>query len=413
MGKINETMLVLNGTVFLNGRFEKKDIRIENGKFAEIAEPGKLAGMKGGLLMKLGNAVVQNAASAEAEQVLDATGKYILPGLVDVHTHGRTGLDFSKIAEEDLEKLLSSYGECGVTSVLATTMTNDPAVVEESLRVMGEYIRKQETKATKESGNSKETMIGAKLLGIHMEGPFLGKEKKGAHDEKYLQNPDWTQFEKWQQLSGENIRLITIDPTLNGAEEFIKKCVASGVKVSLGHTACDYETAIRTQKLGADHVTHTFNAMNPLHHREPGIIGAALDTGMTMELICDGIHVHPAVVRLLFAAHPEQMVLVSDSIPAAGVPDGEYVSGGLKVTLENGKALLADGTIAGSVISLFDAMVNAIKFGVPAEAAVNSATYLPAKSIGMEDTVGSIAVERTAEFLVVDSEWKLEKVYRG
>ena len=375
-------MLILNGNVFIDGRFEKKDIRIENGKFAEIAEPGKLGGLERGKVL----------SSGEAEDVLDATDKYIIPGLVDVHTHGRIGLDFSKITEEDLEQLLASYKACGVTSVLATTMTNEPAVVEESLRVIGEYIKKQKD-ATCDSR--------AKLLGIHMEGPFLGKEKKGAHDETYLQKPDWEQFEAWQKLSGGNIRLITIDPCLEGAEEFIQKCVASGVKVSLGHTACDYETAVKVQKLGADHVTHAFNAMNPLHHREPGLIGAAMDTGMTMELICDGIHVHPAVVRMMFAAHPDKVVLVSDSIAAAGLPSGEYESGGGKVILQNGKAMLADGTIAGSAVSLQECLINAIKFGIPVEQAVNSATYLAAKSIGMEGVTGSIGVGRNADFLLL------------
>jgi len=202
-------------------------------------------------------------------------------------------------------------------------------------------------------------------------------------------------------LSGGNIRLITIDPCLEGAEEFIQKCVASGVKVSLGHTACDYETAVKAQNLGADHVTHTFNAMNPLHHREPGLIGAAMDTGMTMELICDGIHVHPAVVRMMFAAHPDKVVLVSDSIAAAGLPSGEYESGGGKVILQNGKAMLADGTIAGSAVSLQECLINAIKFGIPVEQAVNSATYLAAKSIGMEGVTGSIGVGRNADFLLL------------
>jgi len=367
-------MLILNGNVFIDGRFEKKDIRIENGKFAEIAESGKLCGLE------------------RDEDVLDATDKYVIPRLVDVHTHGRIGLDFSKITEEELEQLLASYKACGVTSVLATTMTNEPAVVEKSLRVIGEYIKKQEESACDSC---------AKLLGIHMEGPFLGKEKKGAHDEQYLQNPDWEQFEAWQKLSGGNIRLITIDPCLEGAEEFIPKCVASGVKVSLGHTACDYETAVKVQKLGADHVTHAFNAMNPLHHREPGLIGAAMDTGMTMELICDGIHVHPAVVRMMFAAHPDKVVLVSDSIAAAGLPSGEYESGGGKVILQNGKAMLADGTIAGSAVSLQECLINAIKFGIPVEQAVNSATYLAAKSIGMEGVTGSIGVGRNADFLLL------------
>jgi len=377
-------MLILNGNVFIEGKFEKKDIRIENGKFAEIAEPGELCGA--------------------GHDVLDATDKYVIPGLVDVHTHGRIGLDFSKITEEELEQLLASYKACGVTSVLATTMTNEPAVVEESLRVMGEYIKKQEESVCD---------LRAKLLGIHMEGPFLGKEKMGAHDEQYLQNPDWEQFETWQKLSGGNIRLITIDPCLEGAEEFIQKCVASGVKVSLGHTACDYETAVKAQKLGADHVTHTFNAMNPLHHREPGLIGAAMDTGMTMELICDGIHVHPAMVRMMFAAHPDKVILVSDSIPAAGMPDGEYSSGGFKVTLEKGKAVLADGTIAGSAVGLYDCMVNVIKFGVPVEVAVNSATYLAAKSVDMEDVAGSIEIGRPANLLVLNREWQTEQVILG
>lgn len=380
-------MLILNGTVFIDGKFEKKDIRVQDGKFAEIAEPGQLCGFKG----------IKNLLAGEkcpvAEEVLDATNKLILPGLVDVHTHGRSDFDFSKITKEELEKLLASYGACGITSVLATTMTNEPSVVEESLRVIGEYIKKQQEFACDSR---------AKLLGIHMEGPFLGKEKKGAHDEKYLQKTDWAQFEKWQKLSGGNIRLVTVDPCLTGADEFIKKCVENGIKVSLGHTACNYETAMQARQAGADHVTHTFNAMNPLHHREPGLIGAAMDTGMYMELICDGIHVHPAMVRMMFAAHPDKVVLVSDSIPAAGMPDGEYESGGLKVMLQNGKAVLEDGTIAGSTASLQECLISAIKFGIPVEQAVNSATHLAAKSVGLEDVAGNIAVGRRAEFLVVD-----------
>ena len=405
---MSRTMVIINGEVFANGRFEKKDIRIENGMFMEIAEPGQMCGYDNG------QGYVSETVST-GEEVLDATGRYIIPGLVDVHTHGRCGKDFSKITEEGLQKLLLSYAKCGVTSVIATTMTNEPSMVEKSLQVIGERIGRKKENEQVVFADDMETGDGsipcANLLGIHMEGPFLGKKKKGAHDETYLQNPDWERFEKMQRLSDGSIRLVTVDPSLDGAEDFIKQCVENNLKVSLGHTACDYETAIKAQKLGADHVTHTFNAMNPLHHRAPGLIGAAMDTGMYMELICDGIHVHPALIRLLFAAHPDQVVLISDSIPAAGMPDGEYESGGKRVKVTGGKAVLNDGTIAGSVISLFDSMVNAIKFGVTVEKAVNSATYLPAKSAGMEDVVGSIAVGRKAEFLVVDKNWRLEKVY--
>lgn len=386
-------MLVLNGSVFNNGRFEKKDLRVVAGKFAEITDLGRLS---------------EASLKEDSEQILDATDKYILPGLVDVHTHGRIGEDFSLATEEGLRKLLASYAECGVTSVVGTTMTNEPSVVEESLQVMGEYM--QGKNAAVQETMSCGQIPCAKLLGIHMEGPFFGTEKKGAHDVQYLRTLDWEWLKKMQELSGGTICLVTIDPNLPGTERFIKKCCENGIKVSLGHTACNYETAVKAQQAGADHVAHLFNAMNPLHHREPGLIGAALDTGMYTELICDGIHLHPSVIRLMLAAHPDKMILISDSIPAAGMSDGEYSSGGMPVYVKEGKAMLEDGTIAGSTISLFDTMVNAIRFGVPAEQAVNSATYLPAKSVGMENVVGSIAVGRTADFLVTDKEWRLEKV---
>lgn len=386
-------MKIVNGLVFQNGAFEKKDIRIRKGFFAELAEEGQLCDI-------------------EDETILDASGKYVLPGLVDVHTHGRIGMDFSIITEENLKQILVSYAACGVTSVLATTMTNEPSVVEASMQMLGAYMRKQKDKEKDSSMETAEDR-SARLLGIHMEGPFLGKDKKGAHDAKYLRLPDQEWLEKMQRLGNNSIRLVTVDPSLCGVEDLIKYCCRNGIRISLGHTSCDYETAVRAAQAGADHVTHLFNAMAPLGHREPGLVGAALDHGLYTELICDGIHVHPAMVRLMFAAHPEQMVLVSDSIPAAGMPEGMYVSGGVPVRVRDGKAVLEDGTIAGSTISLFEAMVCAINFGIPAVQAVQSATYLPAKSIGMEEVAGSIAPGRKADFLIVNEAWQLENVYLG
>lgn len=371
-------MLVVNGFVFLNGIFEKKDLRIADGVFAAIAEPGTLTAKPG-------------------EEVISVKDGYVLPGLVDIHSHGRSGEDFSFVTEKELQTLCDSYAACGVTAVLGTTMTNRPERVEESIQAIGAYRNGQHS--------------GAKLLGVHMEGPFLGKDKKGAHDVQYLTPPNQDWFDKLSELSGNSIRLITVDPCLPGAEQFVRTCKEKGVAVSLGHTSCDYALALEMKECGADHVTHCFNAMNPLHHREPGLIGAALDTGMYTELICDGIHLHPSIIRMMFAAHPEQQLLISDSMQAAGLPDGEYELGGLKVYVKAGKATQADGTIAGSTTNVFDAMVNVIRFGVPAEYAVQSASYLPAKSIGMEKEVGSIALERCADFLVVSNDWSLEQVF--
>ncbi|MBO5353575.1 MAG: N-acetylglucosamine-6-phosphate deacetylase [Lachnospiraceae bacterium] len=369
-------MLVLKAEIFLNGKFLYKDMRIQHGKITQFSRPGEMLPEPG-------------------EEVISAEGKRILPGLVDIHTHGRSGEDFSLADRQGLERLCRSYAACGVTSVLATVMTNEPDKIERAVRYIGDY---HET-------------AGAKLLGIHLEGPFLGKEKRGAHDEQYLRKPDMVWFQKLQKLGRNRIRLITLDPSLPGAEELIRYCQTKQVKVSLGHTACSYETARMAAEAGADHVTHLFNAMAPLHHREPGLIGAALDSGMYLELICDGIHLHPSLVRLLFTASPDKVLLISDSMPAAGCPDGMYKLGGKNVYVTDGKAVQADGTIAGSTVSLFEAMVNAIRFGIPAEAAVYSSTHLPAESIGMEQQTGNLAAGRPADFLIVSEHWELEQVY--
>ncbi len=391
-------MLITGGEVYLDGSFCFRDIQIEHGKIMRFAVPGTLV-------------------PEQEEEVFRAKGKRILPGLVDIHTHGRAGEDFSLATEESLKRLCLSYASCGVTAVLATIMTNEPYKIEVAAEQVGAYRKKERMESGRSNFVEREVLknsrkfTGAKLLGIHLEGPFLGKEKKGAHAEKYLMEPDQAWFQKLQRLSDNSIRLVTLDPSLSGAEEFIRNCRREQVAVSLGHTACDYKTAMTAAEAGADHVTHLFNAMALLHHREPGLIGAALDSGMYLELICDGVHLHPSLVRLLFAAHPEKVLLISDSMSAAGSSDGIYELGGLKVHVTEGKAVQADGTIAGSTISVFEAMVNCIRFGIPAEAAVYSATYLPAKSIGMEQQTGSLVAGRAADFLVVSENWELEQVY--
>ena len=375
-------MIIKNGLVFYKGKFEKKDFRVSNGIFESIGEPGTLKQMEG-------------------EQVLDADGKRVLPGLVDIHSHGRAGADFSFADQDALERMSASYAASGVTAILATTMSNEPEEVKQAVASIREFCDKNEAVQT--------PMV--KIIGIHMEGPFLSEKKKGAHDPRNLLAPDVKIYEEMQSLSGHRVRLMVIAPELPGTEEFIHRCKKDGVTVSLGHTACDYDLACKAADWGVDHVTHLFNAMQPLHHREPGLIGAAVDKEMYVEVICDGIHLHPAIIRMMFLLCPEKVVLISDSMPAAGLSDGEYELGGIKVHVKGGKATQEDGTIAGSTINVYEAMVNAIRFGVPEEQAVLSASYIPAKSVKTEDKVGCIAVGRNADFILVDEDWNLEKVY--
>ena len=245
-----------------------------------------------------------------------------------------------------------------------------------------------------------------------MEGPFLGIDKRGAHDPKYLMPIDTAVFDELNQLSGNNIRIIDIDPTLPGAMEFIDK-YHEAVTISLAHTSSNYDTAMKAFDAGASHVTHLFNAMNGLHHREPGIVGAFSDHEAHAELICDGIHIHPSVVRFVYKAASSKLILISDSMCAAGLADGIYELGGQKVYVKDMKATLEDGTIAGSTVNVYEAMKRAIQFGVPKEQAILSATLIPAKAIKRENEIGSITVGKKADFIITDKEYNIEKVYIG
>jgi N-acetylglucosamine-6-phosphate deacetylase len=296
---------------------------------------------------------------------------------------------------EGIGKMCNYYAYNGITSVLATTMTDGKENSYQAMSNIKDYCNQEKS--------------GSRILGINLEGPFLGKDKKGAHDERYLLEIDIEFFEKLDELSGKQIRIVSIDPNLTGAMEFIRDYKDEKV-ISLAHTSASYETAISAMKAGANHVTHLFNAMNPLHHREPGLLGAALEKPCFTEIICDGIHIHPAIIRFLFQSIPGKVVLISDSMMAAGLSDGNYLLGGLNVTVQNGKATLEDGTIAGSATNLYHSMCNAIKFGVKPEDAILSATYLPAKSIGKEGVAGSIGIGRKADLLILHKDYSIKTV---
>lgn len=365
-------MIIKNALVFtLEQGFVEKEIAIEEGLFTERSGDAKWDG-----------------------EVIDAAGNYLIPGLVDVHFHGCSGYDFSDGTRKGLTAIGAYELQNGITSICPAVMT---LPWEELISVCKTAYAYTEERVGKDSG--------ARLCGIHLEGPFLSMEKKGAQNPAFLRKPDVEEFRCLQEAAHGLVRLITIAPELEGAQDFIRR-LGGEVHISVGHTACDYDTAYQAFSLGADHVTHLFNAMSQFTHRAPGVFGAAYDAEHVMpELICDGIHVAPAALRLAFRVFGEErVVFVSDSMRATGMPEGEYSLGGLPVTVKGKLAALKNGTISGSVTNLMDCMRTAVSMGIPLEAAVRCATYNPAKAIGVDDLCGSIAAGKYGDCVILSKE---------
>lgn len=339
--------------------------------------------------------LVDKAEYQDDGEVIDAEGLLVLPGLVDIHSHGAAGEDFSDGNPEGLKKILQYEKRCGITSYCPTSMT----FPKERLRQIFASIKGAQTEE------------GAKVVGINMEGPFLDPVKKGAHVEEWIAAPDAAFVRELNQDVDGLVRLVTLAPNMDGAEEFIKE-MHEEVCISLGHTAADYDCASRAMKLGAHHVTHLYNAMQPFGHRAPGLIGAAMDDPECMvELICDGYHIHPSAIRAAFRMFgPERVILISDSMRATGMENGTYELGGQEVTVKDRKAVLKDGTLAGSATNLYGCMCKAVEFGIPLEQAIMAATANPARSIGIFDRVGSIRIGKQADLLLVSENLELKRV---
>ena len=356
-------MIIKNAYVFtLEQGFVKQDIVIENGYFSD-----------------------RDCVPLEGEVVIDAKEDYLIPGLVDVHFHGCGGYDFSDGTKEALDAMGKYELQNGITAICPAAMTLSEDMLKGVCENAFEYASDNQT-------GTRGRQV-SRLCGIHLEGPFIAKEKKGAQNPAYIREPDISMFHRLQEAAHGLIRLITIAPETDHAMEFIGE-LHGQVHISLGHTAGDYDTAYEAFGLGADHVTHCFNAMPGFTHRAPGVIGAAFDATHVMpELICDGVHVHPSAVRAAFSLFgAERMILISDSMRATGMSDGVYTLGGLGVQVKGNRATLEDGTLAGSVTNLMDCMRTAVAMGIPLETAVRCATYNPAKSIGIEALYGRIAV---------------------
>ena len=339
--------------------------------------------------------LVDEADYQEDGEITDATGLLVLPGLVDIHSHGAAGADFSDGNPEGLRKILYYEKSCGITSYCPTSMT----FPKERLRQIFASIKDAETED------------GATVVGINMEGPFLDPVKKGAHVEEWIAAPDAAFVRELNQDADGLIRLVTLAPNMDGAEEFIKE-MHEEICISLGHTSADYDCAAKAMQLGAHHVTHLYNAMQPFAHRAPGLIGAAMDDPECMaELICDGYHIHPSAIRAAFRMFgPERVILISDSMRATGMENGTYELGGQEVTVRDRKAVLTDGTLAGSATNLFDCMCKAVEFGIPLKDAIMAASANPARSIGAFDRIGSIRTGKRADLLLVSKNLELKRV---
>lgn len=374
-------MIIKNGQVFnSNGRFIPADVELAGDRIVKVAPAGTLHG----------------------DEELDAAGKYVTPGFVDIHIHGAAGSDFcdGMDGSDKYVRAMQKYlGSQGVTSFLGTTMAFSEEILDRIFDTARPIFGQEG--------------YGAVLRGVNMEGPFFNKAKKGAQAEEYIIDPDWEMFQRLWERSGHNIRLVDVAPELPGALEFAQKA-SKLCTVSIAHTCATYEEATAAFANGFTHTTHLFNAMPAFTHRAPSVVGAASDFAEHIEMICDGIHLNPSVVRAVFNMFgPDRVCIISDAMQACGMPNGEYSLGGQKVFMTDGLATLADGTIAGSATCQAEGFRRAVKFGVPLESALKAATINPAKAAGLYDEVGSIAVGKRADVLVLGADLHPEHIFIG
>ncbi len=329
--------------------------------------------------------IVSIGKTTTVGKFIDLGGKRLLPGLIDVHSHGCIGFDTMEALPRQIADMRRFFKKNGVTTWYPTTMT----------------VSMNDIERTVNQGLLDIEEEGADVPAFHMEGPYINVKHKGAQNEAHIKNPSTSEID-----SLEGIKMVTIAPELKGSEEFIRHCAEKGIVVSLGHTDCDYDTAEMAFKAGARCLTHTCNAMNPLLHRAPGPIGAALTSGAYVQVICDGLHIHKAMILALYRMFgADRMVLISDSMHATGLGDGAYVFGGLDIVVKNGEARTESGALAGSTSTLYSCVKKAIEFGIPAEDAFRMASRTPAELMGIKK--GKIEVGYSAEFIVTDDDYNL------
>ncbi len=339
----------------------------------------------------------------DAEEIVLPEGAIVLPGFIDQHIHGAGGSDGMDGSVEDISIIAKTVAAEGTTSFLVTTMTQSPENITNALSAVKKY-------------READSQEGARVVGVHLEGPFIAAAHKGAQPLEYVKAPDCEGFDGYNEASGNSIRIVTLAPEVEGAEEFIRHLTEKGVVSSIGHTGAKYIDIAKAVNWGASNVTHTYNAQTALHHREIGTVGSAmLIDELNCELIADTIHVSVPAMKLLVKNKPlDKLILITDAMRAKGIPDGVSELGGQVVYVKNGEARLEDGTLAGSVLRMNRAIQNMVeKVGVPFTQAVDYATINPAKNLKIDDEAGSIAVGKRADFTVINANYDVLLTIRG
>ena len=378
-------MIIKNVKVYTEEKlFQEGEIAIGNGRFQESSQ----------------------ITEDKNQEVIDGEGCYAMPGLIDIHFHGCKGYDFCDGTKEAIAEIAKYEASVGVTGIAPATMTLPLEELTHILSVAASY---KKTAA-------QEQLPGADLLGINMEGPFISVEKKGAQDERNIISCNLEICQQFLDASEGLVKFIGIAPEKNNNALQVIQGMKHKVNLSLAHTNADYDTAKAAFDAGANHAVHLYNAMPPFTHRMPGVVGAVADSPhVNAELICDGVHIHPAVVRATFRMMgDDRMILISDSMRATGMPDGKYLLGGLEVEVVGNRAtLVSNGALAGSATNLMDCMRTAVKkMGIPLETAVACATMNPAKALGEYKDYGSITLGKKADLVLLDSELNLKMVFK-